>query len=112
MLCSKTILRFIVSKERKTLDLKKIKALVKMPVPKTPQEIHIFNGMAQFYKCFIKNFPFIMAPITELFRKPKMFEWIVECETVWEDIKNQYIQACHNPNLGLVTKARVYKGVG
>jgi hypothetical protein len=36
MVCSKIILGFIVSKKGKTLDPKKIKALVKMPVPKTP----------------------------------------------------------------------------
>jgi hypothetical protein len=46
------ILGFIVSKEGKTLDLKKIETLIKMLVPKTPQEIQVFNGMAQFYKCF------------------------------------------------------------
>ncbi len=46
------ILKFIVSKEGKTLDPKKIEALVKMLVPKTLQEIQVFNGMAQFYKCF------------------------------------------------------------
>jgi hypothetical protein len=39
MVCFGTILRFIVSKEGKTPDLKKIKVLVKMLVPKTPQEI-------------------------------------------------------------------------
>jgi hypothetical protein len=64
-----------------------------MPVPKTPLEIQIFNGMAQFYKCFIRNFASIMAPIMKLFKKTKMFEWIVECQTTWEDIKNMYIQA-------------------
>ncbi len=36
MVCSGTILGFIVSKEGKTLDPKKIEALIKMPVPKTP----------------------------------------------------------------------------
>jgi len=36
MVCSKTILRFIVSKEGKTPDPKKIEALVKMAMPKTP----------------------------------------------------------------------------
>jgi hypothetical protein len=36
MVCSKNILGFIVSKEGKTPDPKKIKALVKMLVPKTP----------------------------------------------------------------------------
>jgi hypothetical protein len=45
MVCSRTILRFIVSKEGKTLDPKKIKVLVKMPMLKTLQEIQVFNGM-------------------------------------------------------------------
>jgi hypothetical protein len=44
--CSKTILGFIISKEGKTFDLKKIEALVKMLMPKTPQEIQVFNAMA------------------------------------------------------------------
>jgi hypothetical protein len=79
MVCFGTILGFIVSKEGKTFNPKKIKALVKMLVPKTPQEIQVFNGMAQFYKCFILFFAFIMAPITKLFKKAEMFEWIVEC---------------------------------
>jgi hypothetical protein len=48
-------LRFIVSKKGKTLNSKKIEALVKMLVPKTPYKIQVFNGMAQFYKYFIKN---------------------------------------------------------
>jgi hypothetical protein len=36
MVCSRIILGFIVSKEGKTLDPKKIEALVKMSMPKTP----------------------------------------------------------------------------
>jgi hypothetical protein len=36
MVCSRTILGFIVSKEGKTFDPKKIKVLIKIPVPKTP----------------------------------------------------------------------------
>jgi len=55
MLCSRTILGFIVSKEGKTCDLKKIEALVNMSMSKTPQDIQVFNGMAQFYRCFIKK---------------------------------------------------------
>ncbi len=46
MVCSKTILGFVVSKEGNTPDHKKIKALVKMLIPKTPKEIQVFNGMA------------------------------------------------------------------
>ncbi len=39
-----TILRFIVLTEGKTLDHKKIEALVKMLMPKTPQEIQFLLG--------------------------------------------------------------------
>ncbi len=46
MVFSGTILGFIVSKEGKVMDLKKVKALVYMPIPTTPQEIQVFNGMA------------------------------------------------------------------
>jgi hypothetical protein len=53
----------------------------------------MFNGMAQFNKCFIETFTFIMAPITKLFRKIEVFEWNIECQTAWENIKNRYIQA-------------------
>jgi hypothetical protein len=33
-----------------------------------------------------------MAPITKLLRKIEVFEWTTECQTIWEDIENQYIQ--------------------
>jgi hypothetical protein len=46
MVCSQTILGFIFFKEGKTPDLKKLEVLVKTLVPKTLQEIQVFNGMA------------------------------------------------------------------
>jgi len=43
MVFSRTILGFIVSKERKTLNHNKIEAIVNMLVPTTPQEIQMFK---------------------------------------------------------------------
>jgi hypothetical protein len=60
---------FIVSKEGKLLDPKKIQAIINMPPPKNPQHIQVFIGMAQFYNCFIQNFVAIMAPIIKLAKK-------------------------------------------
>ncbi len=34
----------------------------------------MFNGMAQFYQCFIKKFASMMAPIKKLLRKIEIFE--------------------------------------
>jgi len=59
-------------------NLKKISAILHMPTPKTPKDVQVFNGMTQYYMCFIKDFVFIMAPITKLLQKIKAFEWTIE----------------------------------
>jgi hypothetical protein len=43
------ILGYVVSREGKLLDLKKISAIVHMPTPKTPKDLQVFNGIAQYY---------------------------------------------------------------
>jgi hypothetical protein len=73
------ILGFIVSKEGKIPNLKKVQAIVNMLIPTNPQQIQVFNGMAQFNTCFIKNFAFIMALITKLMRKTEPFIWTTKC---------------------------------
>jgi hypothetical protein len=88
MVFSGTILGFIVSKEGKVMDLKKVEALINMLVLATPHEIQVFNKMAQFYKCFIKKITSIMSPITKLLKKFEVFEWIEECQNAWGEIKN------------------------
>jgi Fe2+ transport system protein B len=79
MIFSRMILGFIVSKKGKLPNLKKIQMIVNMPPLKNPQHIQVFNGMAQFYIRFIKNFATIMAPITKLTRIIKTFLCIKEC---------------------------------
>jgi hypothetical protein len=66
MVFSKTISGFIMSKEGKVMDPKKVEALINMPIPTTPQEIQVFNRVAQFYRCFIKKIASIMSTITKL----------------------------------------------
>ncbi len=71
MVFSRLILRFIVSKEGKIPYPMKVQAIVNMLIPINPQQIKVFNGMAQFYECLINNFAFIMASITKPMRKTK-----------------------------------------
>jgi hypothetical protein len=95
MVFSGTILGFIVSTKRKIMDPKKVEALVNMPIPTTLQQIQVFNGMAQFYRCFIKNFASIMSPITKMLKKFEVFELTTKCQIAWEEIKNWYVQALY-----------------
>jgi hypothetical protein len=54
MVLSGMIIGFI-SKEGKLLDPKKVKAIIKMPIPKNFHDIQVFNNLAQFYRCFVKT---------------------------------------------------------
>ncbi len=46
MVFSWMILGFIISKEGKLLDPKKVQVIINMPPPKNPQQIQVSNGMA------------------------------------------------------------------
>ncbi len=93
MVFSRLILAFIVSKQGKILNLKKIQAIMNVLVPTNPQQIQVFNGMTQFYKCFIKNFAFIIVLITKLMKKTKPFIWTTKCQKTWDQIKQKYTEA-------------------
>jgi hypothetical protein len=59
---------FIVSKGTIGLD-KKVEVLIKMSIPWNPHDIQIFNGLVQFYQCFVKKIVFIMASIIKVMHK-------------------------------------------
>jgi len=58
---------------RLTIGFKKNSTIVHMFTLKTLKDIQVFNGMAQYYRCFIKDFAFNMSPITKLLQKAKAF---------------------------------------
>lgn len=64
-----------------------------MLTSKMLKDIYVFDGMAQFYRCFIKKFSLIMAPITKFLCKIEVFPWNVECQEVWEAIRQRYVDA-------------------
>ena len=87
------ILGYIVSKEGKFPDTKKIQVVVNLPRSKKPEDIQVFNNIAQFNRTFIKDIAFIMAPITKLLRKKEDFQWTPECQAAFDIIKARYTDA-------------------
>jgi len=69
------ILGFIVSKERKLFYPKKIHVILNMQNPTSLHKSKYLNGMAQFYKCFIKKFVFVMELIIKLMHQYELFDW-------------------------------------
>jgi len=77
----------VVSKEGIAVDREKIRAIMEWVAPKNVDEVRSFMGLAGYYRRFMRNFLHIAYPITSLQRKGKKFEWIAECETSFDQLK-------------------------
>jgi len=86
----KNDLGFYCFQRKETTKSKEDTSNNKHSPPKNPQQIQVFNGMAQFYRTFIKNFATIMAP--KMTKKPKIFFCIEECLKAWELIKKSILK--------------------
>jgi hypothetical protein len=84
MVTSSIILGHVVSKDDKFPNPKKIQAIQDMPRPQRPANVQVFNGLAQFNRCYIKDYARIMEPITRLMCKTEEFNWTDSCEATWK----------------------------
>ncbi|KAK1664688.1 hypothetical protein QYE76_052847 [Lolium multiflorum] len=57
------------------VDPAKIEAIESWPQPKTVTQVRSFLGLAGFYRCFVKDFGSIVAPLNELTKKDVPFVW-------------------------------------
>ncbi|XP_043687660.1 uncharacterized mitochondrial protein AtMg00860-like [Telopea speciosissima] len=73
-------LGLVVSDEGIKVDPSKVKAVMKWEAPKNAGKIHSFLGLAGYYRCFIENFSYISAPMTQLNQKGVKSVWFEECK--------------------------------
>jgi hypothetical protein len=76
--------------------------------PKTASEIQSFLGLAGYYRRFIKDFSKIAKPMTKLLEKNKAFEWTVECQANFEELKKCLTSASVLVLLDLTKKFDIY----
>ncbi|GMI94706.1 hypothetical protein HRI_003139900 [Hibiscus trionum] len=65
----------IVSPTGLVVDPMKVEAIRAWLVPTTIKGVRGFLGLAGYYRRFIKGFTIIAAPLSDLLRNGKMFEW-------------------------------------
>ena len=58
-------------------------------MPETGSEVKSFLGMASFFRKFVPHFSEYAAPLFELLKKKRVFEWTDECERDFNFIKSK-----------------------
>ena len=100
---SVTFLGHVLSADGILLNPEKVSKVKDWPVPKTPKEVHLFIGLASYYRRFIPNFAKWAGPLHALIvpasfkqkiRKDKMkksdlpeFKWIPTCQEGFDQSK-------------------------
>jgi len=62
-------LGYVVIAQVIKIDEEKVKAIQDWPIPKLASEVRSFHRLASFYKCFVKDFSTLVAPLNEVVKK-------------------------------------------
>jgi hypothetical protein len=78
----------IISEEGIEVDLEKIEAIRGWSMPNNVIEVRSFMGLAGYYRIFIEGFSKIAHPITSFQKKGVKFQWTLDFEKSFQQLKN------------------------
>lgn len=77
----------VITKDGVQVDVTKTDAVKSFPTPKCTKDVRSFLGLCNYYRKFIKNYSTIISPLTSLLRKEINFEWSVDCQYAFDQLK-------------------------
>ncbi|XP_012859014.1 PREDICTED: uncharacterized protein LOC105978142 [Erythranthe guttata] len=77
----------IIGHGRLQMDGAKIKAITEWEPPTKVTKLRSFLGLINYYRRFIKGYSARAAPLTDLLKKNKTWEWPDSCQRAFEDLK-------------------------
>lgn len=87
------VLGHIVSHRQIRTNHELIRSVVDFPNPRNIKEVQRFNGLANYYRNFIRDFSSLSAPLYGLTRKNVPFIWTEEHETAFTELKTRLSSA-------------------
>jgi hypothetical protein len=91
-----------------SVDPSKVKDVLDWMPLTTASEIQSFLGLAGYYCQFIKDFSKIAKPMMKLLEKNKAFEWTVECQAIFEELRKHLTSALVLVLLDLTKMFNIY----
>ncbi|KAK3022722.1 hypothetical protein RJ639_046706 [Escallonia herrerae] len=95
-----------ITDEKAKMDEEKVKAIKEWEAPTKVSELRSFLGLANYYRRFIKGYSAKAAPLTDLLKKGKAWEWSKRCQTAFEGLKDAVTE---EPVLALPDHTKVFE---
>ena len=77
----------IIDENGRKPDPERSTAIREMPAPNNVASLQSFLGLANYYQSFIPNMHDLRAPLNELLKKDKSWDWSTECQEAFDKIK-------------------------
>jgi len=88
-----SFLGLVISGSGIAVDPSKVDAVSQWETPMSVTEIRSFLGLAGYYRRFIEGFSKLALPLTQLTCKGKAFVWDVQCENIFNELKQRLTTA-------------------
>ena len=72
------------------IEKEKVNGVLSWPQPKNVKDIRKFLGLANYYRRFIKDFARVARPINMLTRKDVKWQWGVEQQKAFDELKGMF----------------------
>ena len=90
---SVAFLGHVISGEGIMVDTKKTEAVKNWPRSLTSSYIRSFLGLVGYYRRFVEGFSSISSPLTKLTQKKEKFQWSLDCEKSFQELKDRLTKA-------------------
>jgi hypothetical protein len=84
-----SFLGYVITDGGITVDLGKVRDVLKWEPPTIVSKIRSFLGLAGYYRRFIEGFSKIVKPLTSLLEKEKMFIWSEACQNSFDELRKR-----------------------